>query len=162
MDETMHTRWFYYQAEHPGQRKCKAFEAWLELEGKEAVKHRQHLMATGYHTNPVTSPKRRNTRASGDKEARKVTSRMDCKGYKKHKVEHTCHVCSGHHNYVRNDGVTGRSTRLTNCKGGYKKTSSQEKARTLKDVRWFTQCTSWEHSASIYVGRDYTSVKHRD
>ena len=57
LDDSIPTRWFYYQAEHPDQRKRNGFEEWLDLEGKVAVKHNQHVMATIYLTVPSISTK---------------------------------------------------------------------------------------------------------
>ena len=36
--------------------KAKHFKELLDLEGQVAVKHSQHLIATGYLTVPLTSP----------------------------------------------------------------------------------------------------------
>ena len=52
LDGRAQTRWLYYQAEHPNQKKCKAVDSWLELEGRVAVKHRQHMLAAKFLTVP--------------------------------------------------------------------------------------------------------------
>ena len=46
--DSTQTRWFYYHAKHPDQKEHKAFEVWLELEGRAAVQHRKCVLAEGY------------------------------------------------------------------------------------------------------------------
>ena len=45
LENTVQTRWFYYQAKHPDQLQRKGFKTWLEVEGKVSVKLRHAIAA---------------------------------------------------------------------------------------------------------------------
>ena len=55
LERTAQIRWFYYQAEDPDQMKREAFESWLEVEGRVAVKHRQQIIAASFIAQPELS-----------------------------------------------------------------------------------------------------------
>ena len=63
--ETTQSRWFYYQDEHPVQRKEEAFQKWLELEGKAAMRHRHKVSAIGYHHVPGTGQQQQAAKTPG-------------------------------------------------------------------------------------------------
>ena len=119
--------------------KRKAFKSWLEVGGKVASKHRQHIIAASFICQQDSS-------AVDDivqSEALRIESHSNAKvtgGGSKGKVLHA-------HGYGIQASTEGAIH--SNNKRGYERMGSPEKARMLERVRGCTKCTSWKHTAEV-------------